>query len=108
MHRANPSNGRIFELDDCVTVHHQYNDVNNQQDAKNVSFINLFKSAQHVSGDKFAHSQEHFLIAYTDGFRNINKRKSCCIFWLFTSFEELLFTEVRSDDKQNETASENQ
>ena len=79
MHRANPSNGRIFELDDCVTVHHQYNDVNNQQDAKNVSFINLFKSAQHVSGDKFAHSQEHFLIAYTDGFRNINKRKSCCI-----------------------------
>ena len=24
------------------------------------SFINLFKSAQHVSGDKLAHPQEHF------------------------------------------------
>jgi hypothetical protein len=35
-----------------------YNDVNSQQDATNFSFINLFKSAQHVSGDKFAHSQE--------------------------------------------------
>ena len=35
------------------------NDVNNQQDATPFSFINLFKSAQHVSGDKFAHPQEH-------------------------------------------------
>jgi hypothetical protein len=42
-------------LDFCVAVHHQYNDVNNQQDATTFSFINLFKSAQHVSGDKFAH-----------------------------------------------------
>ena len=29
------------------------------------SFINLFKSGQHVSGDKFAHPQEHFLTLYT-------------------------------------------
>jgi hypothetical protein len=45
----------------CVTTHRQYNDVNNQQDATTFSFINIFKSAQHVSGDKFAHPQEHFL-----------------------------------------------
>jgi hypothetical protein len=31
----------------------QYNDVNSQQDATTFSFINLFKSAQHVSDDKF-------------------------------------------------------
>ena len=37
-----------------------YNDVNNQQDATTFSFINLFNSALHVSGDKFAHPQEHF------------------------------------------------
>ena len=48
-----------------MTVHHQYNDVSNQQDATNFSFINLFKSALHVSGDKFAHSQENFLTVYT-------------------------------------------
>ena len=34
------------------------NDVNNQQDATTFSFIKLIKSALHVSGDKFAHSQE--------------------------------------------------
>jgi len=28
-------------------------------------FLNLFKSAQHVSGDKFAHPQEYFLTVYT-------------------------------------------
>ena len=44
----------------CVTVHRQYNDVNNQKYATNFSFISLFKSAQQVSGDKFAHPQEHF------------------------------------------------
>ena len=27
-------------------------------------FIDLFKSALHVSGDKLAHPQEHFLILY--------------------------------------------
>ena len=52
-------------LDVCVTVHHWYNDVNNQQDATTFSFINLFKSAPHVSGDKFAHPQEHVLTVYT-------------------------------------------
>ena len=51
--------------DVCVTVHHQYNDVGNQQDATTFSFIRLFKSALHVSGDKFAHSQEHFLTIYS-------------------------------------------
>ena len=40
-------------------------DVNNQQDATNFSFINLFNSPLHVSGDKFAHPQEHFLTIYT-------------------------------------------
>jgi hypothetical protein len=34
--------------------------INNQQDATPFSFINLFKSAQHVSDDKLAHPQEHF------------------------------------------------
>ena len=43
-----------------------YNDVNNQQYATTFSFINLFTSALHVSGDKFAHPQEHFLTVYTD------------------------------------------
>ena len=44
---------------------HTCNDVSNQQDATTLSFINLFKSALHVSGDKFAHPQEHFLTVYT-------------------------------------------
>ena len=39
----------------------KYNAVNNQQDATTFSSINLFNSALHVSGDKFAHPQEHFL-----------------------------------------------
>ena len=43
----------------------EYNDVNNQQDAKTLSFINLFSSAPHVSGDKFVHPQERFLTVYT-------------------------------------------
>ena len=42
-----------------------YNDVNNQQDATTFYFIDLFNSALHVSGDKFAHRQEHFLTVYT-------------------------------------------
>ena len=48
-----------------MTVHHQYNGVSNQQDATTFSFINLFKSALHVSGDRCAHPQEHFLTVYT-------------------------------------------
>jgi hypothetical protein len=27
-----------------------------------IPFIDLFKSALHISGDKFAHPQEHFLL----------------------------------------------
>jgi len=42
------------------TVNIKFNDLNNQQDATTFSFINLFKPAQGVSGDKFAHPQEHF------------------------------------------------
>ena len=44
----------------CVTMHHQYNDVSSQQDAKSFSFIKLLKSALHFSGNKSAHHQEHF------------------------------------------------
>ena len=54
----------FFELEFGMTVHHQYNDVSNQQDATTFSFINLFKSALHVSGDKFTHPQEHSLTVY--------------------------------------------
>jgi len=35
------------------------------EDVTAFSFINLFISAHHVSGDKFAHTQEHFLTVYT-------------------------------------------
>ena len=35
------------------------------EDTTKFSFINLFKSALHVSGNNFAHSQEHFLIVYS-------------------------------------------
>ena len=42
-----------------------YNDVNNQQDATTFSFINLFNSVLHVSGDKLAHPQEHLLTIYS-------------------------------------------
>jgi len=31
----------VTELDVCVIVHHQYDDVSNQQDATTFSFINL-------------------------------------------------------------------
>ena len=53
----------------ALIEHHKplspYNDVSNQQDATHFSFINLFKSALHISGDKFAHPQEHFLTVCT-------------------------------------------
>ena len=53
--------GRPYKvLDVCVTVQHQYNDVSNQQDTTTFPFIRLFKSALHISGDKFAYPQEHF------------------------------------------------
>ena len=39
-------------------------DVNNQPDTTIFSFINIFNSALHVSGDKFAQPQERFLTIY--------------------------------------------
>ena len=39
--------------------------MNKQKYAANFSFINFFNSAQHVSGNKFAHPQEHFLTVCT-------------------------------------------
>ena len=53
----------------------RHNNVNNQQDATTFSFINHFNSALHVSGDKFAHPQEHFLTVYT-GFGTMYRH--CC------------------------------
>ena len=50
-------------------------DVNNQEDATTFSFINLFNSALHVSGDKFALHQEHFLTVYT-AFGTMHRQ--CC------------------------------
>ena len=52
-----------------------YNDVNNQQDATTFSFIILFNSALHVSGDKFAHPQERFLTLCT-AFGTVHRH--CC------------------------------
>jgi len=57
------------------TDYKKYNDVNNRQDAKTFSFINLFNSALHVLGNKFAHPQEHFLTVYT-AFGTMQRR--CC------------------------------
>ena len=62
------------ELKTLLKLTEMYNDVNNQEDAKTFSFINLFK-ALHVSGDKFAHPQEHFLTVYT-AFGNMHRH--CC------------------------------
>jgi len=61
-----------------------YNDINNQQHATTFSLIYLFNSALHASGNKFAHSQEHFLTVFAELKRLINEKvvASC---WLFTS-----------------------
>ena len=40
-----------------------------------IPFIDLFKSALHVSGDKLAHPQEHILTVYT-AFGTM--RRYCC------------------------------
>jgi len=43
-----------------------------------ILFIDLFKSALHVSGEKLAHPQEHFLIVYTAfGTISLHCTKSC-------------------------------
>jgi len=52
-----------------------FKDVNNQQDATTIFVINLFNSALRVSGDKFAHPQEHFLTVYT-AFGTLHRH--CC------------------------------
>ena len=41
-----------------------------------IPFIDIFKSALHVSGDKLAHPQEHFLTVYT-AFGTM--RRYCCL-----------------------------
>ena len=56
---------QCYRFYDTTNTYGTDNNVNNQQDATTFSFINLFKSTQHVSGDKFAHPQEHFLTVYT-------------------------------------------
>ena len=64
------------------------NDVSNQQDATTFSFTNIFKSALHVSGDKFAHPQEHFLTVYTAcraDLKILMNEKFVVSCWLFTS-----------------------
>ena len=73
-----------------------YNYVNNQQDTTTFSFINLFNSALHVSGDKFAHPQEHFK-KWSWGWANLSpeicraeikrliNEKVVAYCWLFTS-----------------------
>ena len=55
----------LFRVQNFVKIRQKCNDVSNQQDATAFSFINFLKSAPHVSGDKFAHPQEHFLTVYT-------------------------------------------
>ena len=46
------------------------------------SFISLFKSVQHVSGDKFAHPQEYFLTEYTAfGTMSCNSKLQLKVFW---------------------------
>ena len=67
------------------------NDVNNQ-DATNVLFINLFKSAQHVSRGKFAHPKEHFLTACT-AFGTMHR--NCC-----RSLPRLRWNLNRGNDRQ--------
>ena len=86
----------------------RYNDVGNQQDATRFSFFNLFNSALHVSGDKFAHLHEHFFTVYTVkkcswGWANLSpetcradlkrllKEKVVASCWLFTSLYKFHF-----------------
>ena len=67
-HKNLSSGNRVFEADGQRDEHDKAYiryDVNNQQDATTFPFINLLKSALHVSGDQFTHPQEHFLNVYT-------------------------------------------
>ena len=47
-----------FTFDVSMTVYHWYNTVNNQLDAT-ITIYWWFQSAHHVSGDNYAHPQEH-------------------------------------------------
>ena len=67
---------KVTHLYSYVNKIPSYNNVNNQQDATTFSFINLFNSALYVSGDKFAHPQEHFLTVYT-AFGTMHRH--CCL-----------------------------
>ena len=51
----------LCKFDVCMTVHHSYNNVDNQLDAT-ITVYQQFQSAQHVSGDGFAHPQEHWTV----------------------------------------------
>jgi hypothetical protein len=63
-------------FDVCVAVHHFIATMEITNKMKQIfSFINLFNSALLVSGDKFAHPQEHFLTVYT-GFGTMYRH--CC------------------------------
>ena len=67
-HKNLSSGNRVFEADGQRDEHDKAYiryDVNNQQDATTFPFINLLKSALHVSGKNLAHSQEHFRTVYT-------------------------------------------
>ena len=61
VHQNNNYNFIHFSIIENFKCEHLYYDVTNQQDATTFSFINLFNSALHVSGNKFAHPQELFL-----------------------------------------------
>ena len=54
----------LFKIVEIWNTKEEYNGVNNQRDATTFPFINLFNSALHVSGDKFAHPQEQFFWLY--------------------------------------------
>jgi len=47
-----------LHFDVCVTEQLWYNSINSQLDATIIILLK-FQSAQHVSGDNFAHPQEH-------------------------------------------------
>jgi len=56
----NNNNKKIRDGFIAINELFRYYDVNNQKYAIIFSFVNLFNSALHVLGDKFAHPQEHF------------------------------------------------
>ena len=63
-------------LDACVNMHRQYNNISDQQDAT-ISVNWSFQSALHVSGDNYAHSEEHVAVITTFGMKYLR----CCRRW---------------------------